>query len=70
MCLVLKTLSFLVPHLLLSRNMHLKNIFIFKKVTLEKQWTLSLSEDSPPRCSTVSEQPLSLKVKQLSQDIL
>ncbi|KAI9547547.1 hypothetical protein NQZ68_017100 [Dissostichus eleginoides] len=35
--------------------------FDFDEAALEKQWTLSLPEDSPPRCCLMSDQPLSLK---------
>ncbi|XP_031151179.2 leucine-rich repeat and IQ domain-containing protein 1 isoform X1 [Sander lucioperca] len=35
--------------------------FVFDEAALEKHWTLSLTEDPPPRRYPVSEQPLSLK---------
>ncbi|XP_078139161.1 leucine-rich repeat- and IQ domain-containing protein 1 [Centroberyx gerrardi] len=40
--------------------------FVFDEAALEKDWTLLLSEDSPPRMHPVSDQPLSPKVKQQS----
>ncbi|XP_070686532.1 leucine-rich repeat- and IQ domain-containing protein 1 [Pempheris klunzingeri] len=38
--------------------------FVFDETLLEKPWTFPFPEDSPPRCYSVSEQPLSLKVFQ------
>ncbi|XP_034735267.1 leucine-rich repeat and IQ domain-containing protein 1 [Etheostoma cragini] len=44
--------------------------FVFDEAALEKHWTLSLIEDSPPRRGPVSEQPLSLKPLEPFQYIL
>ncbi|XP_062276790.1 leucine-rich repeat and IQ domain-containing protein 1 [Scomber scombrus] len=48
--------------------------FVYDEAGLEKDWTLPISEDSPPRCYSVSEQPLSQKppgpLPELSQYIL
>ncbi|CAK6954551.1 leucine-rich repeat and IQ domain-containing protein 1 [Scomber scombrus] len=48
--------------------------FVYDESGLEKDWTLPISEDSPPRCYSVSEQPLSQKppgpLPELSQYIL
>lgn len=41
----------------------------FQKAALDRDWSLALSGDSPPRCQSVSARPSSEEVRQLSRDL-